>query len=230
MNGARNQELDQVQDRAEFHLTELVPRDCCHSERDDFKTKLQRLEQSLNSWLVAKVQEIESGQIPATVAGTGAHIMVGSCMNAATGQVIPAGKQEVILMSTDDRDILQLLRAELDFIDQGGYGRYVRTPWKAKSPFEDSLTCINYAYLEKTHSCTECHLIDFVPTEHREEKAPCHFIPLNESGETIDDLESKDNQQKLEEALKTWLRVKIKKIEVAGLTRQIANSSFVKFA
>ena len=39
---------------------------------------------------------------------------------------------------------------------------------------------------------------------------PCHFIPLNESGETIDNLESEDNQQKLEEALKAWLRAKIK--------------------
>jgi hypothetical protein len=228
MNGARNQELDQAQDRAEFHLTELVPRDCCHSERVDFKSKLQRLERSLNGWLVAKVEEIESRR---TEAGTSAHIKGDPSMNAAArGQVIPTGKQEVILMSTDDRDILKVLQAELDFINQGGYGRYVRTPWKAKSPFEDSLTCINYAYLEKTHSCTECHLIDFVPTQHREEKAPCHFIPLNESGETIDDLESKDNQQKLEEALKTWLRVKIKKIEIASLATQIANSRFVKFA
>ena len=120
-------------------------------------------------------------------------------------------------MSTDDRDIVTVLEAELDFIEQGGYGRSVRTPWKPKSPFEDSLTCINYAYLEKTHSCTECHLIDVVPTERRQEKVPCHFIPLNASGVTIDNLESEDNQQKLEETLKTWLRAKIKKTELASL-------------
>ena len=228
MNGAKNQELDQVQDRAELHLTELVPRDCCHSERVDFKAKLQRLEQSLNSWLVAKVEEIESARMEAE---TSAHIMGGPFMNtAARDEVISTGKQDVILMSADDRDILQVLQGELDFIEQGGYGRNVKTPWKPKSPFEDSLTCINYAYLEKAHSCTECHLMGFVPIEHREEKVPCHFIPLNESGETIDNLESKDNQQKLEEALKTWLRVKIKKVEAVRLAMQITNSSFVKFA
>jgi hypothetical protein len=118
-------------------------------------------------------------------------------------------------MSKDDRDILEILQAELDFIEKGGYGRSVRTPWTSKSPFEDSLTCLNYAYLEKAHPCNECHLIDFVPTEGRTERVPCHFIPLNESGETIDTLESEDNQQKLEGALKVWLRAKIKTIEVA---------------
>jgi hypothetical protein len=115
----------------------------------------------------------------------------------------------------DDRDILEILQAELDFIEKGGYGRSVRAPWQPKSPFEDSLTCLNYAYLEKAHPCNECHLIDLVPIEGRTEGVPCHFIPLNESGETIDNLESEDNQQKLEGALKVWLRAKIKAIETA---------------
>jgi hypothetical protein len=118
-------------------------------------------------------------------------------------------------MSKDDRDILEILQAELDFIEKGGYGRSVRTPWTPKSPFEDSLICLNYAYLEKAHPCNECHLIDFVPTEGRTERLPCHFIPLNDSGDTIDNLESEDNQQKLEGALKAWLRAKIKTIEAA---------------
>lgn len=221
MNGTRNQELDQVQDRAQFHLIELVPHDCCHTGRVDLETKLQGLEQSLNSWLAAKIDEIESGQMAATVVGTSAEILGGSCKNAAaSGQAIPTGKQEVIFMSTDDRDILKVLQTELDFIEQGGYGRSVKTPWQPKSPFEDSLTCINYTHLDKAHPCAECHLIDFVPTESREEKVPCHFIQLNESGETIDNLEGEDNQQKLEEALKAWLRAKIKKIEAASLATE----------
>ncbi len=124
-------------------------------------------------------------------------------------------------MAKDDRDILEVLRSELDFIEKGGYGRSPRTPWKAKSPFRDSLTCINYAYPEKVHPCNECHLIDFVPDDRRSEQIPCHFIPLNDSGETIDNLELEDNQQKLEEALKAWLRAKIKEIESAReVTRQ----------
>jgi hypothetical protein len=46
-------------------------------------------------------------------------------------------------MTNDDRDILELLKEELDFIEKGGYGRSVHTPWKEKSIFQDSLSCIN---------------------------------------------------------------------------------------
>jgi len=129
-------------------------------------------------------------------------------------------QEEGIFVSTDDRDVLEVLQAELDFIEKGGYGRSVQTPWKAKSPLQDSLTCINYTYVEKVHPCSECHLIDFVPSDRRSEEIPCHFIPLNESGETLEQLEAQDNQQNLEEALKAWLRAKIKEIEAARLATQ----------
>jgi len=42
---------------------------------------------------------------------------------------------------------------------------------------------------------------------------PCHFIPLNTDGETIEDLEQQDNQAKLEREVKEWLRARIKEIE-----------------
>ena len=115
----------------------------------------------------------------------------------------------------DERDILELLREELAFIEQGGYGRSVRTPWLPKSSFQDSLTCINYGYSYHAHPCSECHLTEFVDNEHNSEKVPCHFIPLNEAGETIEDLEAQDNQPKLEATLKRWMRGKIKEIEEA---------------
>ncbi|HEY3102067.1 MAG TPA: hypothetical protein VGJ69_00655 [Pyrinomonadaceae bacterium] len=118
-------------------------------------------------------------------------------------------------MSKDERDILELLKTELDFIEKGGYGRSPRTPWKETSPFRDSLTCVNYALPEKAHPCDECHLIDFVPEEKRDELVPCHFIPLTESGETVEDLEMEDNQSKMEKALKEWMRRKIAEIEAA---------------
>ena len=118
-------------------------------------------------------------------------------------------------MAKDDRDILELLRTELDFLEKGGYGRSVRTPWKATSSFRDSLTCVNYALPEKAHPCTECHLIDFVPSDKRREEVPCHFIPLNEAGDTVESLELEDDQARLEEALKQWLRAKIRQIEAA---------------
>ncbi len=116
-------------------------------------------------------------------------------------------------MAKDDSDILEILQEELDFIEKGGYGRSVRTPWLPKSIFQDSLSCLNYGYPYRAHPCNECHLIDFVSTEHESENIPCHFIPLNEAGETIEDLEAIDSQAKLEETLKSWLRAQISAIE-----------------
>jgi hypothetical protein len=116
-------------------------------------------------------------------------------------------------MAKDDRDILELLKEELAFVEQGGYGRSVRTPWLPKSAFQDSLACINYADPDHTHPCSECHLIDFVGTQYLSDAVPCHFIALNEAGETIEDLEAQDNQAKLEATLKHWMRAKIKQIE-----------------
>jgi hypothetical protein len=119
-------------------------------------------------------------------------------------------------MAKDERDILNLLKSELDFIEKGGYGRSVRTPWKATSPFRDSLTCVNYALPEKAHPCGECHLIDFVPMDKRSEELPCHAIPLNAAGDTVETFEF--NQTKLEESLKEWMRGKIREIETTRRT------------
>ena len=116
-------------------------------------------------------------------------------------------------MASDDRDILELLERELEFIEKGGYGRSVRTPWIQNSTFQDSLTCINYGYPYRAHPCNECHLLDFVSPEHHGAEVPCHYIPLNEFGETIEDLEAEGNDAKLERRVRGWLRARIKEIE-----------------
>jgi hypothetical protein len=116
-------------------------------------------------------------------------------------------------MANDDRDLLEVLQDELTFIEQGGYGRSVRAPWREKSGFQDSLTCINYGYPYRAHPCSECHLIDFVSEDQKSSEIPCHHIPLNAAGQTIEDLENEDNQHKLEEELKGWLRSRIKELQ-----------------
>ena len=116
-------------------------------------------------------------------------------------------------MVKDERDMLGLLKSELNFIEQGGYGRAVKTPWKETSPFRESLTCVNYALPEKAHPCSECHLIDFVPSDKRRKELPCHSIPLNAHGDTVESLELKDNQAKLEGVLKEWMRLQIRGLE-----------------
>ena len=117
------------------------------------------------------------------------------------------------VMPTKDQGILEALKSELDFIEKGGYGRSVRTPWKPTSVFLDSPTCLNFDDPDRPHPCHECFLMGFVPPEHRSHMIPCHCIPLNEAGETLHLLERGENQQELEEAVKIWLRSAIKRFE-----------------
>ncbi len=116
-------------------------------------------------------------------------------------------------MAKDDRDILELLKFELDFLEHGGYGRSVRTPWKPTSIFQDSLSCINFGDPARTRPCSECLLMDFVPPSARGEDVPCHHIVLNEKGETVDRIERYDNQQEVEDKFKRWLRQAIARLE-----------------
>ena len=126
-------------------------------------------------------------------------------------------------MTQDDRDTLEVLKAELDYVEKGGYGRSVKTPWQPTSIFQDSPSCINLGDLERTHPCSECVLIDFVPPEDRWQDVPCHHIPLNTRGETIDELEWKENQQKTEESVKNWLRSMISLVEKQKASERIEN-------
>jgi len=116
-------------------------------------------------------------------------------------------------MAKDKRDLLEVLKFELSFLEQGGYGRSVRTPWKPTSIFQDSITCLNFGDPPRTHPCSECLLMQFVPREHQSEEIPCHHIPLNEKSETVDSMNRWDTQQELEEEVKRWLRTTIQRIE-----------------
>jgi len=126
------------------------------------------------------------------------------------------GRMEGLTMAKDDRDLLELLKQELSFIEEGGYGRSVRAPWLPKSIFQDSLSCLNYGYPYRAHPCSECHLLDFVRSEDRSQPVPCHFIPLNEAGNTIEELEMKGDEVKAQGVVKSWLKGKINQLEAEG--------------
>jgi hypothetical protein len=116
-------------------------------------------------------------------------------------------------MASDERDVLEVLRFELNFLQQGGYGRSVHTPQKPTSMFQDSITCLNFGDPSRTHACSECMLIDFVPDSARNENVPCHHIPLTPRGESVATLDSRYNQPQLEEAVIAWLQAVISRIE-----------------
>ena len=112
-------------------------------------------------------------------------------------------------MAKDDRELVELLQEELDFIEKGGYGRSVRTPWLQKSIFQDSVSCLNYGYPYRAHPCNECHFSDFVPPEHQLEAVPCHHIPLDKEGDTIEDLEWEGNEARAQTLVRDWLRTQL---------------------
>jgi hypothetical protein len=121
--------------------------------------------------------------------------------------------EEAKNMATDPKEILDQLKLERDILKGGGYGRSVRTPWKASTLFRDSVTCLNFGETVKKHPCTECLLWEWVPSAHKDEDIPCHFIPLNQQGESIASLEERDDREKAEEALLDWLNTTIERLE-----------------
>ncbi len=129
----------------------------------------------------------------------------------------PAGKEVLphreVSLHRDDRDLLELLKFELKFLEDGGYGRSVHDPHTPTRIFQDSIACINFGDPARSRPCEECLLMGFVPEKCQHEDVPCHFIPLTEKGETVADLEGRDNQMKLEEALAGWLRAAIQRLE-----------------
>ena len=116
-------------------------------------------------------------------------------------------------MAKDERDLLDLLKFELKFLEDGGYGRSPHTPWRRPLVFEDSLTCLNFGDPAHTHPCSECLLMEFVPAEMKDQVSPCRLIPLTPKGETADYFYRCGTQLELEEALAGWLRDQISQIE-----------------
>ena len=116
-------------------------------------------------------------------------------------------------MAQDGRDILDVLKFELSFLLDGGYGRSPHAPWRAPAIFEDSPICPNFCDPARPHPCDSCLLEQFVPQGQREQSVPCRFIPLTKDGQTVDDLYRTGNQIEMEQALANWLRVQIERNE-----------------
>jgi hypothetical protein len=116
-------------------------------------------------------------------------------------------------MSDKNRDILEILRFELRFLEEGGYVRSPHALWRAPYIFEDSPSCLNFRDPARPHPCSECLLTQFVPAEFREQDLPCRFIPLDDKGDTVDSLYRTGTQKEMTEVLRDWLGREIRRIE-----------------
>lgn len=116
-------------------------------------------------------------------------------------------------MSTDDRELLTVLKKELEFLEKGGYRHTMRAPWRPHFIFQDSPTCLNFDTTQVPRPCCDCVLTQFVPEDSKRGKIPCRYIPLNERGETIDWFYKYGTQDELEAAMKQWLGKTIARLE-----------------
>lgn len=115
------------------------------------------------------------------------------------------------------KSLLDVLRKEWEFFQQGGYRDSQPASWRPKFIFQDSPTCFNSDTEQPTKPCSECILIQLVPHDSRDKKIACRYIPLNENGETIDSFYRSGTRSELEEAFGKWLESTIGRLEAKSV-------------
>ena len=116
-------------------------------------------------------------------------------------------------MQKDERDLLEVLKLELEFLEAGGYERLPKAAWSPRFIFEGSPTCVNHERKGDPGPCADCVLMQLVPPQRRSEKIPCRYIPLNVSEETLDSLYRSAKQPEVNETVGLWLRLAIEQLE-----------------
>lgn len=127
-------------------------------------------------------------------------------------------------MADEKRDLLAVLRAELEFLEKGGYRR---PSWRPNFIFEDSPTCLNASNARDVRPCSECALMQFVPGGKRQEKIPCRHIPLDAAGTTLQSLYKTGTQDELEAAIGNWLKAMIQALE-GERSKKVATRALAK--
>jgi hypothetical protein len=116
-------------------------------------------------------------------------------------------------MASDKRDLLDVLTAELEFLERGGYRHSPRAAWRPQFLFQDSPACLNFDPDQPPKPCSDCILMQLVPEDLQNKKIPCRHIPLSEQAETIDSLYRTGTQEELEAAVARWLKITIAQLK-----------------
>lgn len=119
-------------------------------------------------------------------------------------------------MANDERELLAVLKAELAFLEQGGYRNAPTAQFRPQFVFEDSPPCLNFGRTKDPRPCRECVMTSLVPADCLGEKFPCRHIPLNEAGFTIDTYYRLGTFEEAEAAVRSWLRRRIVELEAVA--------------
>ena len=123
-------------------------------------------------------------------------------------------------MEFDKREMIDKLKLELEILEKGGYEPSVHEPHRMPRVFRDSVSCPNVGLDFKIEPCSHCFLIEFVPPEHRDKPEACHYIPVNERGDTVASLSRAGKEDELLAALRVWLQKTILRLEAESLWRE----------
>jgi hypothetical protein len=115
-------------------------------------------------------------------------------------------------MIFDKKEMLEKLKSELEILDKGGYEPSSYKPYRMPRVFRDSVSCPNVGLEIKIEPCSHCFLMEFVPVEHRDKENACHYIPLNERGDTVASLDRLGNEDAVHAALRSWLQETIARL------------------
>ena len=115
-------------------------------------------------------------------------------------------------MIFDKKEMIAKLKSELEILEKGGYEPSTYKPYRMPRVFRDSVSCPNVGLDFKIEPCTHCFLMEFVPLEHRDKENACHYIPLNERGDTVASLDRPGNESAVQKALRSWLQETITRL------------------
>ncbi len=116
-------------------------------------------------------------------------------------------------MSKDKRNLLDVLKKELEFVEKGGYRNPARAAWRPQFMFQDSPTCLNFEPSDQPKPCIDCSILQLIPLETALRKVPCRYIPLNEQGDTLDLLYRTATEKETEVKFIDWLKTTIARLE-----------------
>lgn len=132
---------------------------------------------------------------------------------------------EGLQMPPASKDLLSILKTELELVESGGYRTPQRAAWRPQFIFQDSPTCLNFRNFGKGLPCSQCALIQFVPNGQKQQKFPCRHIPLDDSGQTLDSLYCTGTEEETYAIIAQWLKATIQRLEREGASAKDSAAS-----